>query len=128
MQKETQQSGEPTPAELAAARRETAEARRTRSEPVDPADVYDGEEETVTMILPRACRVLTSDRKKLIKFPAGTQEVPLSLADHPYLKANGAVRYVPKLAKSEPAEPSTPAGQIPAKGAGKKPGKAFVQG
>lgn len=128
MNEENMQNGDPTPAQIAEQRRATAQARQVRSKPSDPADVWNGEEETVTMIFPRACQVLTTDRKKLVRFKAGTQEVPASLADHPYLKANGAVRYVPRLVKAEAAAPVTVEGQIPAKQEGKKPGKAFIKG
>lgn len=49
-------------------------------------------EKTVTMIFPRPVLLTLNDHSR-ISFPAGTQEVPESLANHQYLKRSGVKPY-----------------------------------
>ena len=57
-------------------------------------------EPTVTMVFPK--RVLLQYRLgQLVEFLPGIQEVPLSMADHQYLEANGVHKYTPP----KPPEP-----------------------
>ena len=58
---------------------------------LDPEDAVQGNEETVLMTFPKEV-LLTDDSHKRIKFPQGLVAVPAHLADHWYLKANGAKR------------------------------------
>lgn len=60
--------------------------------PLAPGAVLGPDEETVTMTFP-APVILTMDDHRRVRFPAGVQEVPERLANHPYLRANGVVRY-----------------------------------
>lgn len=57
-------------------------------------------DKTVTMIFPRRV-VLMCPGFHRVEFPAGTQEVPESLADHQYLKDHGVKRYEPKVSKAD---------------------------
>lgn len=56
-----------------------------------PEQVFPGAE-TVTMIFPRSVMVQYKPGQK-VRFRAGTQEVPVDIADHPYLAACGVERY-----------------------------------
>jgi hypothetical protein len=69
------------------------------------------DEKTVTMVFPKKV-TLTTDKFKRVHFPAGVNDVPESLASHPYLELNGVKRHgsgviasalpeVPALTKEE---------------------------
>jgi hypothetical protein len=49
--------------------------------------------ETAEMIFPQDVN-LTTQAREIIHYPAGRHAVPEELADHPYLKANGASRLI----------------------------------
>lgn len=66
--------------------------------PLTPQEAREPHEKTVTMTFPRKVRVTTRDG--LIDFPAGVQEVPEHLADHPYLKHSGVKRHATSSNKS----------------------------
>jgi len=60
--------------------------------PLRPEEAVQEGEDTVTMVFPRAVR-LTANDGRVVDFKPGVQEVPESLADHSYLKLNGAKRH-----------------------------------
>lgn len=62
---------------------------------VESEEVAEEGEETVTMIFPKEVKVMTDDHTTVV-FREGVREVPVSLSDHWYLKANGATKYQPK--------------------------------
>lgn len=70
---------------------ETASGPVVAEAPKKPAEVERPGEGTVTMSFPRAVRLTTIDGP--VEFPQGIQEVPVHLADHPYLRHSGATRY-----------------------------------
>jgi hypothetical protein len=53
------------------------------------------DKKTVTMVFPRAVLLTLQDASRIL-FPEGTNEVPLSLVDHFYLKAHGVTKYEAK--------------------------------
>jgi hypothetical protein len=53
-------------------------------------------EPTVTMVFPKEVRLTLPDHS-VVRFEAGPQEVPESLIDNWYLKANGVKKYEPVL-------------------------------
>ena len=61
---------------------------------VEPEEAVEGEE-TVTMVFPKDVKIMKDDHTVVI-FREGVREVPVSLSDHWYLKANGATKYQPK--------------------------------
>lgn len=68
--------------------------------PATPAQAnkITGDKETVTMVFPRPV-TLTTDSYKRIHFPAGINEVPVSLANHEYLAQNGVSRHNQQVSK-----------------------------
>lgn len=63
-----------------------------------PSDALNTDEGTVTMLFPSRVVLLTNDGKR-VEFLPGIQEVPEHLADHDWLKRNGAQKYDSPLAK-----------------------------
>lgn len=68
---------------------------------------YFKNEQTVTMLFPSKVN-LRLDNGKVVTFEAGPQEVPASLKDHWYLKANKVVLYEPKPPKITAPIPPPP--------------------
>lgn len=56
---------------------------------------------TVTMVFPKAMKLLTDDHQ-MLHFNAGPQEVAAELADHHYFEANGVKRYEYPVARETP--------------------------
>lgn len=78
--------------------------------PATPAEAAKGES-TVTMEFPNDVH-LTIGTNQSIFYPRGTHEVPKRYADHWYLEAHGARRYLkPNAVKAAVPKPSAPAGK-----------------
>lgn len=58
---------------------------------LNPAQATKADEDTVMMVFKKEV-VITGDDHKRVRFPIGRVAVPAHLADHWYLKANGATR------------------------------------
>lgn len=72
---------------------------------VSPSAVLKKDEGTVVMTFPKRVILLVDNTNIRVLFEAGIHNVPAHLADHWYLKANGAQRHeVPAQSASEPAE------------------------
>jgi hypothetical protein len=67
------------------------------------------ESNTETRFLPRSVQLVLPGHV-VRKFPAGLQEVPVALLDHPWLKANGMVEYKSVQGVPPPRQPTAPLG------------------
>lgn len=65
-------------------------------------DLVTSEHETVTMRFPKQVRII--HESKMIVFNIGVRQVPVELADHWYLKANGAELLNPPAEEAEEFE------------------------
>jgi hypothetical protein len=67
------------------------------------------ETKTETRYLPRSLQLVLPGHV-VRRFPAGLQEIPVALLDHPWLKANGMVEYKATQGMPPPAQPMAPVG------------------
>lgn len=63
-----------------------------------PGDVVTEGEAMVTCTVPRTFRI-TTDKHVIVEIAAGVQELPSSIVEHWYAKANGVTPYVPAKPK-----------------------------
>lgn len=74
------------------------------SEPMSPVKAAEGADETVTMIFPRSVMLTRQDRQRVF-YTEGVHEVPVDLADHSWLAANGAKPYTAPVMTAKPTRP-----------------------
>jgi len=81
--------------------------RGERTSQVEPLVI--DESQTETRFLPRSLQLVLPGHV-VRKFPAGLQEIPVALLDHPWLKANGMVEYKAVQGMPPPTQPMAPVG------------------
>jgi hypothetical protein len=81
--------------------------RLERTSQVEPLVI--DESQTETRFLPRSVQLVLPGHV-VRKMPAGLQEVPVALLDHPWLQANGMVEYKATQGMPPPTQPMAPVG------------------
>lgn len=77
-------------------------------------DAIRPDEQCVTTVVPHKFNLVLDDGRQ-VSIPAGTQELPVAMATHPYAKANGAEVYgdLPPPVAAVPVAPATRRGRPP---------------